>query len=138
MGVVEAVHLPAEHDDRVRHSEPDQTLGQALEVVVVLTLRAGAEQLGDRAVGDVGLVACQHGHVQDEQPIGSRLAPPCPAGQEIGCPLDVRPGVAGEVGVPGAHLGTAEPAREVLHLLDAGRVVVEIGAHCDLALDLSA
>ncbi len=128
VGVGRAVHLPAEHDHRVRDAQPHQTLGEPGEVVVVLTGRTRPEQGADLAVGDPLLVALQHRYVQDEHPVRVRPLPLRPGFQERGGALDVHPQIARQVGVAHAQLGPAEPARQFGHAADPVRSVVQIRA----------
>lgn len=128
MGVRDAVHLPAEHDDRVRHLQLDEPLGELAEVVIELSGRALPQQLPDFGVGDVVLVALQHGHVEDEHPVVLLPPPVRPHVEEAGGALDVAPAVAGQIGVAHAQLGVAQPAAELGDPGHAAGAVVEVGA----------
>ncbi len=129
VGVGDAVHLPAEHDDRVRDAQADQPLGQLLEVPVVRALRARLDQPGHLGIGHPVLVVLLHGHVEDEHPVLLRPAPVGPVLQEADAALDARPLVTGQIGVPDADLPAPEPARQEGDPGDAARPVVEVGPH---------
>lgn len=118
-GVRGAVHLPAEHDDRVSGAGGDQPPGQPLEVVVVEAARARGEPLGHRVVGHAGLVRGDHRHVQRQHPVGVG-GPPAGPGAEDGLgSLDGLPSLAGQVGaahrglVPQPRLEALQPSRAV-------------------------
>lgn len=113
MGVGDAVHLPAEHDHRVRHAQLHQPLGEPLEVPVVPARRARPDQPGHLVVGHPALVAFLHGHVEDEHPVVLGPAPVGPVLQERDTALDTGPLVAGEIGVSDPDLLAAQPARQV-------------------------
>ncbi|CAM5672466.1 hypothetical protein SVIOM74S_07464 [Streptomyces violarus] len=115
MGVRGAVHFPAEHDDRVRHLQLHQPLGEDTEVVIELPGRALPQQPPDLAVGDALLIALLHGDVEDEHALGLLVAPVRPHLEEVGGTLDVAPAVARQIGVSGAELGAAQPVAEQRH-----------------------
>ncbi len=129
MRVRGSVHLPAQHDHRIGHTETDQPSRQGAEVLVVPACRAFVQLTADDRVPDVVLVALQHGNVEYEQSVVPGLSPLGPVLQEVRGALDVGPQVPREIGVPDADIRTAEPGLEGGNALDSLGAVVEIGAH---------
>lgn len=119
-GVGGAVHLPAEHDDRLAQARGHQPGGEQVEGLVEPAPHALGQEPRHDVVGQVALVRYDHRHVQ-------RQLAPRPGGDPSGPGLqdEVRPGdglpaVAGQVRTADLHLA-AQPG---LELRQAGRTTI--------------
>ncbi len=115
MGVGDAVHFPAEGDDRVRKPLLHQVFRQPAEMVVEVPVRGVLQQIADVVVGHALFVALHHRHVEHEQPVLVLTAPVGPRPQEVRVALDARPPVTRQIGVADPDVRPPEPVLEVGH-----------------------
>ncbi|SDL37744.1 hypothetical protein SAMN05421874_12095 [Nonomuraea maritima] len=120
-GVGRAVHLPAQHDDRVAGAGRHQLAGQLPEVVVARAVRPRLQLARHRVVGHPGLVGGDHRHVQRQDAAGRGGLPAQPRIEDERRALDRLPSLTRQVGA--AHRDLApEPPLELGQVLGAAFV----------------
>ncbi len=121
-GVGGAVHLPAEHDDRVLGAGGDQLSGEFPEPAVVGAVRSLGQPPGHGAVGHLGLVRSDHRHVQRQDAARPGGSPAGPGVEDLRvASLEGLPAFAGQIGAPDRHLAP-QPRLEARQELGTARV----------------
>lgn len=121
-GVGGAVHLPAEHDDRVTGAGGDQLPGELPEAAVMGAVRPLGQPSRHGVVGHHRLVRSDHRHVQRQDAARLGGPPARPRVEDLGvASLEGLPAFAGEIGAPDRH-PEPQPRLEARQELGTARV----------------